>query len=155
SDAQVDTLIRMTVAIAEAGNDTADRRAANDALAHGGHAGARHALVDALRNARTTKNAELRPNLYRGLARIEHPDVVAFLVDRLFVEREAYGALVDALAARHDTATHRRVLAALAARATDLDATRAATLYADLLVETDQPPKLIVELARAMLAWQP
>ncbi|HEY5924467.1 MAG TPA: hypothetical protein VIV11_22470 [Kofleriaceae bacterium] len=154
-DAQVDKLIRMTVTIAEAGDDTDDRRAANRALFYTPHAGGRHALMDALRNASTAKNDELRYNLYFGLSHVDHPDVLPFLVDRMFSEREEYWALLEALESKIDGAANVRVLGTLVERAADPSAVHAATVYADALLHKKQSPRLVIDLARVVIGWQP
>jgi hypothetical protein len=154
-DAQVDKLVRMTVTIAEAGDDTDDRRAANRALFYTPHAGARHALMDAVRNASTTKNDELRYNLYFGLSHIDHPDVLAFLVERMFSEHEEYWALLEALETKIDAQAHLRVLGTLVERAGDPNAIHAATVYADALLHKKQSPRLLLDLARVVIRWQP
>ncbi|HEY5952543.1 MAG TPA: SMI1/KNR4 family protein, partial [Kofleriaceae bacterium] len=154
-DAQVDQLVRMTVTIAEAGDDTEDRRAANRALFYTPHPGARVALMDALRNASTTKNDELRYNLYFGLSHIDHPDVLPFLVDRMFTEREEYWALLEALEAKIDATANVRVLGTLVERAADPSAVHAATVYADALIHKKQSPRLLIDLARVVIGWQP
>jgi hypothetical protein len=155
SDAQVDKLMRSAVAIAEAGTATNDQRAANRVLFYVGHPGARQALMDAIRNASTKKNDELRWNLYFGLSNLRHPSIVPFLIERMFVEREEYWALMEAIAARLDATTHRAVIAALSTRAGNADAAHAATVYAEVLVDKKASPRLLVELARAVLGWQP
>ena len=154
-DAQVDKLVRMAVTIAEAGDDTDDRRAANRALFYSPHPGARHALMDAIRNASTKKNGELRRNLYNGLEHIAHPDLVPFLADRLFVEREAYYSMLGALGVKLDHAAHLRVLGILVERAGDPDAIHAATAYADCIVYKKQSPRLLVDLGKVVIGWQP
>jgi hypothetical protein len=154
SDAQVDKLMRMTVTIAEAGDDTDDRRAANRALFYSPHAGARTALMDAVRNASTGKNDELRYNLYFGLSHIDHPDVLPFLVDRMFAEREEYWALLEALEPKIDAQAQLRVLGTLVERATDPSAIHAATVYADALLHKKQSPRLLIDLARVVLGWE-
>jgi hypothetical protein len=154
-DAQVDKLIRMAVTIAEAGDDTNDRRAANRALFHTPHPGARHALIDGLRNASTAKNPELRSNLYSGLSHVQHPDVLPFLVEQLFVERDEYSALIAALATRIDATTNVRVLGTLVERGADPNAVHAATAYADTLLRAKQSPRLVLDLARVVLRWEP
>jgi hypothetical protein len=151
-DTQLDKLLREVVALAEAGGDTADRRAANRALFHASRAGARRALIDGVRNARIDRNDELRWNLYYGLSHVDHADVDTFLVERLFVERDEYGALIGALAEKLDPAIHRRVLDRLAERAGDSDGIHAATAYVDVVVE--RAPRFLVELARAVLRWK-
>jgi hypothetical protein len=155
SDGQVDKLVRMTVTIAEAGDDTEDRRAANRALFYTPHSGARHALMDALRNASTTKNDELRYNLYFGLSHIDHPDVLPFLIDRMFSEREEYWALLEALEAKIDASANVKVLGTFVERATDPNAVHAATVYADALLHKKQSPRLLIDLARVVIGWQP
>lgn len=155
SDAQVDKLIRMTVTIAEAGHDTDDRRAANRALFSTPHSGARHALMDALRNASTANNDELRYNLYVGLSHIDHPDVLPFLVERMLVEREEYGALLSALGTKIDAAANVRVLGTLLERADDPSAVHAATVYADALLHEKRSPRLVIDLARVVIGWRP
>jgi hypothetical protein len=154
-DAQVDKLIRMAVTIAEAGDDTSDRRAANRALFHTPHPGARHALMDGLRHASTAKNPELRRNLYSGLSHIDHPDVLPFLVEQLFVERDEYSILLDAIAARIDATTNVRVLGTLVERAGDPNAVHAAAAYADALLRAKLSPRLALDLARVVIGWQP
>jgi hypothetical protein len=155
SDTQVDKLVRMTVTIAEAGDDTDDRRAANRALFYAAHPGARHALMDAVRNASTVKNDELRYNLYFGLSRIDHPDVVPFLVDRMFAEREDYWSLLEALETKIDASANVRVLGMLVERAADPSVVHAATVYADTLIHKKQSPRLVIDLARVVIGWQP
>jgi len=154
-DAQVDKLVRSAIAIAEEGNDTNDRRAANRALFHASHAGTRKALMDAIEASRTGRNDELRSNLYHGLSRLQHATIVPFLIKRLFVEREEYTGLLTALADKLDAATHRSVLTTLAERAREADGARAATAYAELLIDTKRSPRLLVDLARTLLGWQP
>jgi hypothetical protein len=154
-DAQVDKLVRMTVTIAEAGDDTDDRRAANRALFYTPHPGARHALMDGVRNASTAKNDELRYNLYFGLSHIDHPDILPFLVDRMFVEREEYWALLEALESKVDATAHVRVLGTLVERAEDESAIHAATVYADMLLHKKHAPRMLVDLARVIVGWQP
>lgn len=154
-DTQIDKLVRSAVAIAEGGDNTDDRRAANRALFYVSHPGARTALFDAIRHASTKHNDELRRNLYFGLSHIDHPDVLPFLIERMFVEREEYWALMEAIADKLDATAHGHVLAALAARAADRDAIHAATVYAEILIDKKPSPRLLVELARAVLAWQP
>ncbi len=154
-DGQVDKLVRMTVTIAEAGTDTDDRRAANRALFYTPHPGGRHALMDSLRNAGTAQNDELRYNLYFGLAHVDHPDVLPFLVERMFVEREEYWALLEALEAKLDAAAHVRVLGTLVERADDASAIHAATVYADMLLHKRHAPRMLVDLARVIIHWQP
>lgn len=154
-DGQVDKLVRMTVTIAEAGDDTEDRRAANRALFYTPHPGARHALFDAIRNASTAKNGELRYNLYFGLSHIDHPEVLPFLVERMFAEREEYWALLEALETKIDGPSHVRVLGALVERADDPSAIHAATVYADMLLHKKQSPRLLLDLARVVIGWQP
>jgi hypothetical protein len=155
SDAQVDKLARMAVTIAEAGDDTEDRRAANRALFYTPHPGARHALMDALRNASTTKNDELRYNLYFGLSHIDHPDVMPFLIERMFTEHEEYWALLEALEAKIDASANVRVLGAFVERAADPNAIHAATVYADALLHKKRSPRLLIDLARVVIGWQP
>ena len=154
-DGQVDKLVRMTVTIAEAGDDTEDRRAANRALFYTPHAGARHALMDAVRNASTAKNEELRYNLYFGLSHVDHPDVLPFLVERMFVERDEYWALLEALETKIDGAANLRVLGTLVERAEDPNAIHAATVYADALLHKKQSPRLVIDLARVVIGWRP
>ncbi len=154
-DSQVDKLVRMTVTIAEAGDDTDDRRAANRALFYTPHAGARHALMDAVRNASTAKNDELRYNLYFGLSHVDHPDVLPFLVERMFVERDEYWALLEALETKIDGAANLRVLGTLVERADDPNAIHAATVYADALLHKKQSPRLVIDLARVVIGWRP
>jgi hypothetical protein len=154
-DQQIDTLVRMAVAIAEAGSDTSDRRAANRALFYVPHPGARRALMDALTNARTNRNKELRWNLYSGLEHIDHPDVLPFLVERLFVEREEFRALFSAIGHKLDGKAHAFVVDKLRARDGDANAIRAATLYADLLVDRNKPVAMLCELAAAVAGWKP
>jgi hypothetical protein len=154
-DSQVDKLVRMAVTIAEAGDDTEDRRAANRALFYTPHPGARHALMDALRNASTATNDELRYNLYFGLSHIDHPDVLPFLIDRMFAEREEYWALLEALEAKIDASSNVRVLGALVERAADPSAVHAAMVYADALLHKKHSPRLLIDLARVVIGWQP
>ncbi len=154
-DAQVDKLVRMTVTIAEAGRDTADRSAANRALFFTPHAGARTALMDAVRNASTANNEELRYNLYFGLSHISHPDVLPFLVERMFSERDEYWALLEALETKIDAAASVRVLGTLVERATDPNAIHAATVYADTLIHKKKSPRLLVDLAKVVIGWRP
>jgi hypothetical protein len=153
-DAQIDKLIRCAVAIAEGTENTADRRAASSVLRQAVHPGARDALMSAIRYARTDGNPQLRSDLYAGIVANRGRHLVPFLVERLFDERSAYGALVDAFGRVLDDAAHRHVLAALAQRARDPGAIHAATLYADTLARAKAKPRL-VELARAVAAWQP
>ena len=152
-DAQIDKLVRSAVALAEGGGHDDDVRAANDALFNVSHPGARHALIHAIRHASTKRNDELRGSLYRGLSQIDHADVMPFFIERMFVEREEYVALMESIASRLDAASHRAILAELARRAGDPDAIRAATMYADIFVDKKHSPRLLVELARAILAW--
>ena len=154
-DAQIDKLVRSAVAIAEAGDDTDDRRAANRALFYISHTGARQALIDAIRHATTKHNDDLRNNLYRGLGHIAHSDVMPFFIERMFVEREEYWALMESIADKLDADAHRAVLGELARRAGDPDAIHAATMYAEVVIDKKPSPRLLVELARAILAWQP
>ena len=153
-DAQVDKLVRMAVTIAEAGDNTNDRKAANRALCCAPHPGARHALMDAVRNASTLKNDELRRNLYFGLSSFSHADVLPFLVERMFVEREEYSALLHAIGTHLDHAGHVRVLATLVERAAEPDAIHAATVYADTLLYEKKSPRLLIDLARCVIGWQ-
>jgi len=157
TDAQADNLMRSAIAIAETGATASDQRAAHRVVsfAGDGRPGVHQALIDGVRHAGTRQAAELRGHLYRGLARIEHPAVVAFLVEQLFAERTAYTPVMDALAAWLDTDTHRVVLDALAARRTDPSAIHAATAYADTLIEKRRSARLLGDLARAVLTWQP
>ena len=152
-EAQLDKLWRALIALAELGNDTPDRRAACQALFHASLPGTRRALIDAIRHARPGGNKDLKWSLYFGLAHIDHPEVVPFLVERLFAEREAYGAVIGALGVKFDAGTHRRVLSSLANRADDPDAPQAAALYAEVLVDRD--PRLLIELARTVIGWKP
>ena len=154
-DAQVDKLVRMTVTIAEGGDSTNDQRAANRALFYSPHAGARHALMDAVRNASLAKNEELRWNLYYGLSHVDHPDVLPFLVERLFSEREEYYALLEALETKIDGPANVRVLGTLVERASDPHAIHAATAYADMLIDKKKSPRLLLDLARVVIGWQP
>jgi hypothetical protein len=147
-DAQVDKLTRSAVALAEDGSATAMR-----VLGAIAHPGAAPALIDALAKPRTGER-ELRGNLYRGLAQLQHPAIAPCLIQRLFVERECYVPLIDALAVKLDTPLHRGVLGALARRDREADAVHAATLYAELLVE-QRASRLVVELARTVLARPP
>ncbi|HEX5059550.1 MAG TPA: hypothetical protein VFV99_09330, partial [Kofleriaceae bacterium] len=154
-DKQVDKLVRMTVTLAEAGDDTDDRRAANRALFYTPHAGARRALMDAVKNASTAKNDELRYNLYFGLSHVDHPDVLPFLVERMFSEREEYWALLEALETKVDAAANVRILGTLVERAADPSAVHAATVYADVLLHKKQSPRLLIDLARVVIGWTP
>ena len=134
-DRQIDKLVRSAVAIAEAGTRTDDERAASRALLDMSHAGARHALIDAIRHATTKNNDELRGSCYRGLSRIEHPAVWPFFIERMFADREAYGALMAAIGTSGSTAPAIvRCSRKLARRATEPDAIHAATMYAEVLV---------------------
>lgn len=153
-DLQIDKLVRCTVAVAEGDADTADRRAATAALRQVVHPGARDALMDAIRHARSDDNPELRASLYAGLVANRGRHLVPFLTERLFVERAEYGALVAAFGRVLDDGAQRYVMAALAARAKDPGAIHAATVYADTLARAKAKPQL-VELARAVHAWQP
>jgi len=157
SDAQADNLMRSAIAIAEAGTATADQRAAHRVVSYAGdgRTGVHRALIDGVRHASTRTAGELRGNLYRGLSRIEHPEVVAFLVERLFAERTAYSAVMDALAAWLDADAHRVVLDALAERRADPSAIHAAAVYADTLIEKRPSARLLGDLGRAVLTWQP
>jgi len=157
TEAQADNLMRSAIAIAETGTTASDQRAAHRVVsfAGDGRPGVHHALIDGVRHASTQKAAELRDHLYRGLSRIEHPAVVAFLVEQLFAERAAYTPVMNALAAWLDTDTHRVVLEALAQRRTDARAIHAATVYADTLIEKRRSARLLGDLARAVLTWQP
>jgi hypothetical protein len=153
-DAQIDKLVRCAVAIAEGSDDSADRRAASAVLKQAVHPGARDALMSAIRYARTDGNKALRADLYSGIVANRGRHLVPFLVERLFEERNEYGALVAAFGRVLDDAAHRIVLAALAQRARDAAAIHAATLYADTLFRAKSKPRL-VELARAVTGWQP
>jgi hypothetical protein len=156
-DGEADVLVRCAVAIAETGDPrtAGDRDAALAGLARCDHPGARRALFDAIRHAQTEHNQELRAAAYRGIGRVHHPDAMAFLVERMFVEREAYGALADAIAVRLDRHVHRAIVDTLVARAGDADALHAAALYVDVLVSANPSPRMVVELARAVQAWSP
>jgi hypothetical protein len=207
-DAQIDLLARSAVALAEMLDDSADRAAALAALAGLAHPGARRALIDGVRNSHAARHRELRRHLYRGLGHIVHPDVTAFVVERLFVEPNELVALGEAIVVRIGTGLHAEVLAALARRsptasatrptATARPATRAATepgwdaaaggasargagtsgpvvgaspaiagassdpngvraavVYVDALLASTRAPRLVVEVAREVLAWQP
>lgn len=112
-------------------------------------------MFDAVRNASTTKSPELRRHLYAALERIDHAEVLAFLVERLFVEHEDYAALVAALATKIDATTHVRVLGTLVERADDDAAIHAATLYADTLLHAVHEPRLVIDLARVVIGWRP
>src|SRR5262249_37181668 len=142
----------------EAGTTAPDQAAANRvvAFAGGGHTGTRHALADAIRNTRpSNQNPALRANLYNGLGRAMHPDVTAFLAARLFVEPAAYSALLGALGKRLDLDTHRIVLDMLSERRRDPDAIHAATLYTDAILTHHGSPRLVGDIARMVLTWQP
>jgi hypothetical protein len=152
TDAQVEKLMAEVIAIAENGNQTLDGLAANRALFHANRAAAYKVLVDGVTRAKTARNEDLRWNLYYGLSHVDHPDVVAFLIERLFVELEEYGALVGALADRLDAAGHRVVLDRLGDRGGDPASVRAAMLYVDVLIDR---PRLLVELGRKLLRWAP
>jgi hypothetical protein len=152
---QIDKLVRCAIAIAEAGDGRPDTRAAITALSRISHPGGRRALIEAIRHARASRTPELVEGLYAGLAGTGARDVVPFLVERLYVERAAFGPLVAAVAATVDNAAHRQVLASLAARAQDPSAIRALTLYADAVVVRGRSGGRLVELARAVLAWSP
>jgi len=154
-DRQIDKLVRSAVAIAEGGDNTDDRRGANRALFYMAHPGARHALMDAIRHADTKHNDDLRRNCYNGLTNIELPEVTAFFIDRLFVEREEYWGLLEEFSARMNAATHQLALRTFQQRAADPDAIHAVTAYADLLVHKKPMPRQLVELGRAILAWKP
>jgi hypothetical protein len=157
TDAQADNLMRSAIAIAEAGQATADQAAAHRVViaGGGGRGGVHRALIDSARNATGRHAAGLRGNLYRGLARIEHPEVVGFLVEQLFTERTIYDPLLAALAAQLDADVHRVVLDALAHRRADPAAIHAATAYADALLDHRRSARLLGDLARAVLTWQP
>jgi len=149
---QIDKLVRCAIAIAEAGDGRPDTRAAVAALSRIRHPGAGRALSEAIRHAHATR-AELLEGLYAGLAGTGDREVVPFLIERLYVERAAYGPLVAAVAATFDNAAHRQVLASLAARAHDPSAIRALTLYADAVAVRGRSGGRLVELARAVLGW--
>ncbi|HTR55797.1 MAG TPA: hypothetical protein VMJ10_34210 [Kofleriaceae bacterium] len=153
-DSQIDILMRCAVAIAEGGGSGGDRDAACAVLRQAVHPGARDALMDAIRHGRVEKGSTLRADLYAGLVANRGRHLVPFLIERLFDERSAYGALVDACGRVLDDAAHRAALTALAQRAREASAVHAATLYADTLARAKAKPKL-VELARTVLAWQP
>ncbi|HEY1555532.1 MAG TPA: hypothetical protein VGF94_11925 [Kofleriaceae bacterium] len=153
-DSQIDKLMRCAVALAESGDDGGDRVAASAVLRSAVHPGARDALMDAIRHGRAEKGSTMRADLYAGLVANRGRHLVPFLVERLFDEHTAFGALVDAWGRVLDDAAHRAVLSAFAQRARDPAAARAATLYADTLARAKAKPKLL-ELARTVLAWQP
>lgn len=157
TEAQADTLMRSAIAIAEVGATTPEQRAAHDVVsqAGAGRPGVHRALIDGLRHANPRKSGELRASLYRGLARVAHPDATAFLVDRLFTERAAYDELTDAVAAQLDGELHGQLLRALADRRADAGALHAAALYADALLEKRRSARLLGDVARAILTWQP
>ena len=157
SDGQADNLMRSAIAIAEGGTATGEQRAAHRVVSYAGdgRTGVHRALIDGVRHASARKAGELRGNLYRGLSRIEHPEVVAFLVEQLFAERTAYSAMMAALAARIDADVHRVVLDALAHRRADPGAIHAAAVYADTLIEQRPSARLLGDLGRAVLTWQP
>jgi len=157
TDAQADNLLRSAIAIAEAGDKTSDQAAARRVVraGGGGRGGVHRALIEGARNASGRHAAALRGELYRGLARALHPEVVAFLVEQLFAERGVYGPLMEALAAQLDADVHRAVLDALAQRRADPAAIHAATLYADTVLEHLRSARLLGDLARAVLTWQP
>lgn len=157
SDAQADNLMRSAIAIAEAGHATGDQAAAHRVVSAGGggRSGVHRALIEGARNAGGRRGAALRGVLYRGLAHLEHPEVVAFLVEQLFTERGVYGPLMEALSAQLDADVHRVVLDALAQRRADPAAIHAATLYADTLLDHRRSARLLGDLARAVLTWQP
>ncbi|MDB4955064.1 MAG: hypothetical protein JWO36_2633 [Myxococcales bacterium] len=155
TDQQIDKLVRSTVAIAEAGNKTSDQQAANTALGSMSHAGARNALMAAVRNSSTAKNKQLREHLYSGLSQIDHPSIVAFLIERMFVEREEYSGLMEAIAHKLDSDAHREIMTTLGRRAKDTDAAHAAAVYAEILVDKKRSPRLLVELARGVATWEP
>jgi hypothetical protein len=150
---QIDKLVRCAVALAEAGD--ADRDAANLALSRTAHPGGRQALMEAIRNGRVERNPELLESLYAGLVGIGAPDLIPFLIERLFEERAAYSAVVSAIARVFDNFAHRHVLSALTARARDAAAVRAATLYADAVAFRGKAGGRLVELARTVIAWTP
>jgi hypothetical protein len=152
-DSQIDKLMRCAVALAETGEGR-DGTAASAVLRSAVHPGARDAVMDAIRHGRAEKGSTMRADLYAGLVANRGRHLVPFLVERLFEEHAAFGALVDAWGRVLDDAAHRAVLTAFAQRARDPSAVRAATLYADTLARAKAKPKL-VELARAVLAWQP
>jgi hypothetical protein len=153
-DLQIDKLIRCAVAIAESVEDSPDRRAASAALRQAVHPGARDALMSAIRYTRTDGNPELRADLYAGIVANRGRHLVPFLVERLFEERAAYGALVAALGRVLDDSAHRHVMATLAQRAHDPSVIHAATLYADTLARAKAKARLL-ELARTTHSWQP
>jgi hypothetical protein len=111
--------------------------------------------MDAVRNASTAKNAELRYNLYFGLSHIDHPDVLPFLVERMFVEHDEYWALLESLASKLDAQSHVRVLGTLVERADQAGAVHATTVYADVLIHKKQSPRLLIDLARVVIGWRP
>lgn len=152
---QIDALIRAAIAIAVGGDNTDDRRAANRALFYIAHPGAFAALADALRTAPTDRNDELRRNLYFGLSHIDHPDVVPFLIDRLFVEDQELWSLMEAFEAKHGPDTQRHVLAALDARRDERGTAQAAGIYADVLIDKKPTPRYLIELGRIVAKWPP
>jgi hypothetical protein len=153
TDEQIDALVRATIDIAVQGDNTNERRAANRALFYMAHPGACHAICEALRTQPTKKNDKLRWNLYFGLSHIDHPDVVPFLIDRLFVEDEEQWALMEAFEAKHGPGTQRHVLATLDARRGQPGVAQAAGLYADVLIDKKPTPRFLIELARVVAGW--
>jgi len=147
-ESQRDVLMRMALAIAEGRDDTLDRQAATEVIATTRFAAAFGAISDGIR---TTRSKTLRALLYRSLATNLSDHTDAFLVERLFVERESLADLVEAIAARRNTDLHRQALAELTKRA---PAFRAATLYADALQLMKNKPGL-VEVAELVTAWTP
>jgi hypothetical protein len=155
-DAQIGMLMRSAIAIAEAGADTIDRRAAHAVLACcAGHPATAPIVIDAIRAPRAKRAQELRASLYAGLAHVRHPAIPPFLIEQLFVEREVYPPLLDALATHLDLALHKRLLAIFTTRARDADVLRAVTLYAELIVDKTSSPRLLVDVGRMVSGWQP
>lgn len=156
SDDQIDELFRAVVAISVHGDDTNDRRAANRALFYTSHPGSRHALIEALRTAPTANNDKLRWSLYYGLSHIDHPDVVPFAIERLYVEDQELWALLEVFEAKliaKAAAVHAQTIAALDARRAEAGAARAVTLYADALIAKRPSPRLLIDLAKMIAAW--
>jgi hypothetical protein len=151
SDPQRDTLMRMTVALADSRDDTRDRRAATAALASTRFDASFPALSDGARN---TRSKALRTILYGSIAHNRHAGVGPFLIERLFAEKDCFGPVVDAFVTRRDPAFHHQVVAAVVQRAAEPTAIRAATLYADVLL-VRKARAFLVELAQVIRGWQP
>ncbi len=153
--AQMDRLIRIVGKLAEPGEDGDDvARAANRALFYGRHAGARTAMMELIRNANPTQTPKLRWNCYFGLADSD-PEIRAFMIERLFDERDEYWALLDWFEERTDMAVHRDVIAALQARKTDPSAIHAATAYFDAMYAKKHVPRLAIRIANEVADWSP